>query len=736
MHPFRRRYRSKERSLNDKDPEEAFARRKCATYLLHILNDFKLLDLDTLEITAWVLGSLMEAFLDLLVPKLDETLKEEFQERLKHANVDPDVDARLMSRLLERGNSSLHSELLFLVRENLSQLSRTLKRSSTCRSYRLLLNFSKIFELSPIETELCYFCMITYSYPKAKDYFYRRLSCDELCGMKYIATSLDTSPGILLQTLKGKLNQIGMIEIRGSRIAFEEEFLPIFHGVSGLKVNDRFFSPLKGSNLPMEFYTIPDEVKNYLIDLIRANRTSPTHILIYGPPGSGKSSFARSLIRSTGLAGYEIATDTADNHSARMTAVMAGLNAVNQMKRGGLVLVDEADALLNTESLWALKGTPEEKRWINMALEKPQSRAIWITNRVDGIDSSTKRRFAYSLEFKPLDSKQRIRLWEQVLRENRVKRHFSMQAIEELSYGYDVSVGVMDMCVRKAKESSAGNPPKLRDRLRLGLLAHLRLESGPTAGRKKENTFKEYLLDCLNLDIEPSGLAAQLESFKRVRIERRSTLTGCLSMLFYGPPGTGKTELGRYLAHNSGMKLICKRGSDIIDPYVGMTERKIAEAFREAEDESTVLLLDEVDTFLYPRSRAVRSWEVSFTNELLAQMESFSGVLICTTNRMTDLDEACLRRFTSKVEFRFLDSEGKFQLYQIYLKALSKFSMPDTLRHALDGIDFLTPGDFKVVRDRFRFTEPRQITHELSLEALRSEIRMKQRTSDLKTIGF
>ena len=77
--------------------------------------------------------------------------------------------------------------------------------------------------------------------------------------------------------------------------------------------------------------------------------------------------------------------------------------------------------------------------------------------------------------------------------------------------------------------------------------------------------------------------------------------------------------------------------------------------FREAATEKAVLLLDEADSFLADRKSARSSWEVTQVNEILQQMENFSGVFICATNLVTSLDAAALRRFTFKIKFLPLD---------------------------------------------------------------------------------
>ena len=86
---------------------------------------------------------------------------------------------------------------------------------------------------------------------------------------------------------------------------------------------------------------------------------------------------------------------------------------------------------------------------------------------------------------------------------------------------------------------------------------------------------------------------------------------GCATMLFYGPPGTGKTALARHIAYELDRECIVQRGSDLLNCYVGNTEKNIAEVFRKAEDKGAVLVIDEADTFLFRRDMAVHSWEVS-----------------------------------------------------------------------------------------------------------------------------
>ena len=71
-----------------------------------------------------------------------------------------------------------------------------------------------------------------------------------------------------------------------------------------------------------------------------------------------------------------------------------------------LVVVDEADNLLNTQNSWFSRGETQDKGWLNQLLEEPGARMIWITNSIDEIEGSVLRRFAFSIHFREFNRRQ------------------------------------------------------------------------------------------------------------------------------------------------------------------------------------------------------------------------------------------------------------------------------------------------------------------------------------------
>ena len=180
---------------------------------------------------------------------------------------------------------------------------------------------------------------------------------------------------------------------------------------------------------------------------------------------------------------------------------------------------------------------------------------------------------------------------------------------------------------------------------------------------------------------------------------RSSEVMPRLTILLSGPSGCGKSEFVKYLGERSGLEIVAVTASDVLRSLVGETEQRIADVFRDALEKHAILFLDEVDSLLYDRKYAHYGWERVQTNELLLQMERFTGVLICATNLVEQLDPAVMRRFTFKVQMSALDDEGKVKFFRRYFKS----ALTADERRRLVSIPNLTPGDFRNVRERLYF---------------------------------
>jgi SpoVK/Ycf46/Vps4 family AAA+-type ATPase len=144
-----------------------------------------------------------------------------------------------------------------------------------------------------------------------------------------------------------------------------------------------------------------------------------------------------------------------------------------------------------------------------------------------------------------------------------------------------------------------------------------------------------------------------------------------------------------------GLPVLMKRASDLIGPFVGESEARIAAAFAEARETGAFLVFDEADSLLADRRGAHRSWEVSQVNEMLTWMESHPLPFACTTNLPDHLDPASLRRFLLKARFSYLRAD------QTRLAFMRFFGVAAPA--ALARLNQLTPSDFNLVRRRATF---------------------------------
>jgi SpoVK/Ycf46/Vps4 family AAA+-type ATPase len=361
---------------------------------------------------------------------------------------------------------------------------------------------------------------------------------------------------------------------------------------------------------------------------------------------------------------------------------------------------------------------------------------IWITNDINNIEDSVLRRFAYSLHFKPFNRCQRNQLWNNILRKNKVKRFFKRLDVESFSKKYCISAGAIDLSIKKAIEVIPCSKQKFYQAVNLALEAYLTLINFGEKPVNKNQIEQNYSLDGLNIKGNLKVMIGQMEKFNQFLRKSDHNKIMNMNLLFYGPPGTGKSELARYIAEHLDREVIFKRYSDLQSMWVGAGEKNIKHAFAEAEAEEAVLVIDEADSFLSSRDRAVRSWEISFTNEFLTQMERYRGILICTTNRFKDLDNASIRRFNHKIEFSYLSAEGNIIFYNKLLAHLINTHQSDNIKQTLRQIVGLSPGDFKTIRDRYAFYSPEELKHQILVQALSDEVRIKNAQKGQKDIGF
>lgn len=448
------------------------------------------------------------------------------------------------------------------------------------------------------------------------------------------------------------------------------------------------------ARLGLDDFAVADA--DFLVRLLRgalAEQAVGINILIHGPPGTGKTEFARTLAAAAGArlhAVGEVDDDGDEPERWERIAAMQLSQRVLGGRRGALLLFDEMEDLIGDASPtggdWFRKRAGS-KVFVNRMLETNPVPVIWTTNAIGNVDGAILRRMSHVLKLGLPSRSAGERMLARVAADEGVAPGAAFGRLLDAAPEATTVLRVATRAGRLVGEADGGvrSAEALVKALRGGELPM----DGPGA------------LDVALYESDPP-VAEVIEGIAAAD-------AADVSLLLTGPPGTGKTALAWHLARRLDRPLVVKRASDLLSKWVGETEANIADAFAEARRCGGVLLFDEADSLLFDRTTARTSWEVGQVNELLTWLDRHPLPVVAATNHPGKLDPATLRRFVFKLGLRPLGAERSARAFERF------FGMA-----APAGLDGLTPGDFAVVARQLRHrpaSGPADIVARLKAEA-------------------
>lgn len=140
-----------------------------------------------------------------------------------------------------------------------------------------------------------------------------------------------------------------------------------------------------------------------------------------------------------------------------------------------------------------------------------------------------------------------------------------------------------------------------------------------------------------------------------------------VTALLCGPPGTGKTMAAHVLAAELNMPLYRIDLSQVVDKYIGETEKKLEEIFCYAGKSNVILFFDEADSIFGKRTEVKESKDKYANTEvsyILQRIEQYQGVVVLATNLKNNIDEAFMRRMKYVIEFKLPDEETRKKIWE------------------------------------------------------------------------
>jgi transitional endoplasmic reticulum ATPase len=409
-------------------------------------------------------------------------------------------------------------------------------------------------------------------------------------------------------------------------------------------------------------------------------------LLFHGPPGTGKSFFARAIAGELGMSYIDV--DTVDLVTSAVGGGPERVEAAFELAEQHLPCVlffDEIDAVAQHRGgmVEAGGGGREVLTQLLQSLEEhhgePRLVVAAATNDVGSLDPAVTRpgRFDRIIRMDLPDDGARAAIFRAALADRPCAR-------------LDV-----DECARRTKGLTAAGIVRLveaaalaafREKIGTGKavrisMAHLTSAIEHRAGKDRP-TVEDWSWDRLVL---PADVLAELRQLQRL-IEDPEAAYGLgidppTGVLLTGPPGTGKTTIAKVLAAEAACSFYPVSGADVTSKWVGDSERAIARLFARARDNApSIVFIDEIDAIASTRGD-LQTYDRQL-DQLLQEMDGLAGhqgvTVLAATNRARSLDPAILRggRLSRVIEIPLPDGDARLAILRVV-----------TARMPLDGVD-------------------------------------------------
>ena len=487
----------------------------------------------------------------------------------------------------------------------------------------------------------------------------------------------------------------------------------------------------------------------------------PRGILMYGPPGSGKTLIARAVANEAGAFLFVI-------NGPEIMSKMSGESESNLRKAfeeaeknsPSIIFIDEIDSLAPKRD----KTQGEvEKKIVSQLLTlmdgisaKSQVVVIACTNRPNSIDPSLRRfgRFDREIDIGVPDEKGRTEILGIHTKKMRLDKSVDLEEISKETYGFvgadlaQLCTEAAMKCVIKKIEMFDIDEEKVDEEILETLIVnqnHFRIaleQSNPSA-------FRETSVEIPNITWKDIGglenVKRELQETVQYPVEHpekfeKFGMQPSKGVLFYGPPGCGKTLLAKAIANECQANFISIKGPELLTMWFGESESNVREVFDKARQASPcVLFFDELDSIARARGSGGGDGGGAgdrVINQILTEIDGV-GVrknvfVIGATNRPDILDPAIMRpgRLDQLVYIPLPDRKSRIQIFKATLRKspLSKEIDIEALARATSG--FSGADITEICQRACKFAIRESIYKDIEIEKSKRENPQKMETDE------
>jgi transitional endoplasmic reticulum ATPase len=415
-------------------------------------------------------------------------------------------------------------------------------------------------------------------------------------------------------------------------------------------------------------------------------------VLLYGPPGCGKTLLAKVIASESDANMYLInGPEIMNKYYGETEARLREIFKEAKDNSPSIIFIDEIDAIApNREEDYG----DVEKRVVAQLLalmdgltERGNVIVLGASNRPDSIDPALRRpgRFDREMEISVPNSDGRLDILHIHTRGMPLSDDIDLKNLASELHGY-TGADIKSLCRESAIKAIRRYLPEIdleNERIPSKMLQSMEIKSRdfydamhdvvPTAMREfYVERAKVWWKDVGGLDYAKKTLEDNM--ITSVNDPGKFTKMGIKppkGVLLYGPPGCGKTILARALAAECGANMILVRGPEILSKWVGESEKAIREIFRKAKTSAPcVIIFDELDSLAKSRTSEEGNRGETILSQMLTEMEEGGTsriIIVGITNRPDLIDNSMLR--TGRLDIVLFiqppDEKGRLEIIKI-----------------------------------------------------------------------